>query len=156
MNDTAAGFEDWPVCGTCKRMLDRHTNGTGVSRYAHADPAVNRDHQAVPVHPSQVDQVDLRCDFCSATDPAWTVPAQTFGYAILPGHNSVGEWLACDPCADLVIRGHWTNLLRRAVEEFEKVHGPLHPAARVSMASLHRQLRNNLTGLPVRRSQAPA
>lgn len=150
-DNPAPGGPDWPVCAVCARILDRVTDPTG-SRYDHGDGEA--DHPAVPVHPSQLAAVDLRCDFCFTPDPGWTVPVENFRYGVLPDHGSLGDWLACDACAGLILRGLWSDLLRRAVAGLDERQGPT-PAAVVDQLSLlHRQLRRHLTGLPTRREGA--
>jgi hypothetical protein len=65
----------------------------------------------------------LVCTFCAATKPSWRYPAVKVdifpGAFVLPGqHLSLPqtEWLACDVCADLIVRGDRDALARRSTE----------------------------------------
>jgi hypothetical protein len=149
--DAAPGSEDWPACAVCGRILDRVTGPAGV-RYQHTDDDV--DHLPVPVASSELPHVDLRCDFCFDPDPGWAMPVRDFRMEVLPGHGSLGEWLACDPCSAAIVRGDWPGLLRRTVASMTERHGPVPAEVVDGLRGLHRQLRRNALGLPVRRERA--
>lgn len=71
---------------------------------------------------------ELRCDFCSASDPAWKCPCGDSPLAIpdrrAPGppryHYSVGAWLACEPCAQLILQARRDDLQMRACVGFRR------------------------------------
>lgn len=61
------------------------------------------------------------CDFCYRPGPAWSFMARSFTYALVLDDKaavgrSVGAWLACTPCRQLVDAGDWQGLARRAVD----------------------------------------
>jgi hypothetical protein len=57
----------------------------------------------------------VRCDFCSAAEPAWVYPAASFemhGAA----WGSSGAWTACEDCSALIEGGAWAALAKRCVD----------------------------------------
>lgn len=72
------------------------------------------------------------CDFCSTdlggSAGAWDFPARDIDYgeprvgpdSPEPIEGSIGSWLACDDCADLIRRGERGRLARRNVERLKR------------------------------------
>ena len=54
-----------------------------------------------------------KCDFCGATEVAWFYPAKNFDYMVVDGntYRSLGEWAACEACADIIERGDREGLM---------------------------------------------
>jgi putative endonuclease len=137
------------VCATCRRVLDAVTED-GELRWQHV--AVDRpaDHPAVPVLPTAI-AVRGRCDFCSADDPRWYVPARPF---LVDGvsASSSDDWAACDECEALIRANRWTALRQRVLQLLAEQHPgtSADDAERLgrSMSHLWRQLRKNITGAP--------
>lgn len=106
----------------------------------------------MPALPSEV-TVHGRCDFCSADDPAWYIPARPFMVDAGPGQSS-DDWAACDTCVELVRADRWTELRRHAVTRLVSQRPRLSPAEAdrlgAHMSRLWRQLRPNITGAPGR------
>jgi hypothetical protein len=128
------------ICAVCLRALDRRTDAFGV-RWLHTslDPAA---HTPQPV-PMPSGWTGGRCDFCSANNPSWELPARSFKMPLTTHHGSEGGWAACDTCADLIRENRWDTVLDRACEQFG-------PPARPALRVMYRRLRANVTG-PVRR-----
>jgi hypothetical protein len=154
VNITMADVEDPQptICETCDRAVDIRATADGVT-FTHTihDPD---DHPVVAV-PAPPGWSGGRCDFCSAEQPRFVLPARDFAMtdvldvpAELAGWNySKGDWAACEPCALLIQADRWTSLERRSAAEFEKSHGlPRTEEARTATRALHRKLRKNITG----------
>jgi len=62
---------------------------------------------------AQAEEVELICDFCSSTAPAWSYPAKTFDAKSTHKGRSVGDWLACDVCHRLIEAGDREKLAHR-------------------------------------------
>lgn len=114
------------ACAVCARGLHRLVDThTGEYQYVHPfdmELAETDDHPPVPVAPNEI-KMDTRCDFCFWRDPQWVIPVRDFSYnwaklGMPIGGSSVGSWAACDTCADLVNRGLWPNLVRRAADAY--------------------------------------
>ncbi len=54
-----------------------------------------------------------KCDFCGSEDVMWLYPAKDFDYIMVDGetYRSLGEWAACETCADLIERGDRDGLM---------------------------------------------
>jgi hypothetical protein len=54
-----------------------------------------------------------RCDSCYSEDFRWYYPAKNFNYSMVDGetYRSLGEWAACETCADLVEKGDREGLV---------------------------------------------
>lgn len=59
-------------------------------------------------------RIRYRCDFCLDEDVVRVLRARDF--AVAREHGSVGNWGACEPCADLIDAGDWDALATRASE----------------------------------------
>jgi hypothetical protein len=61
-----------------------------------------------------------KCDFCSPAQPAlWDYPTRTFDVVFPlgtkpPGFHSIGDWLACDECAEMIERNDIDAICRVA------------------------------------------
>jgi hypothetical protein len=86
----------------------------------------------------------LLCDFCSALDPAWRYPAQSFVAYCAPNiaGESVGDWAACDRCHILIEANDRSGLAQRSVDELIARDPEARAAAAVlyeKLAELHRE-----------------
>jgi len=140
-------MSDGRVCAVCARVLNHDTFRGWVHTLQDSQP---EDHPPVPVAPSDV-YTTARCDFCSEDNPGWTVPARTF--TALPGHNSAGDWAACDACVKHVQADRWDALVDRVISRMHRQGIPASPDA---LSRLYRKLRRNFRGAPFRTSQGPA
>ncbi len=71
------------------------------------------------------------CDFCSSPDLFYAYLAADFTAAevVIPNAgtfalNSLGAWLACRECTDLIEEEKWEELLDRSFRSFRELHGP--------------------------------
>lgn len=138
------------ICGVCGRVLD----WSPILGFFHnlMDAGEELDHVAVPVPAHEApQQVRARCDFCSGENPTWELPARDFEFDI-GGAGSIGDWAACDTCADLIRKNAWTALTKRSADWFGKNNNepPLDGPAFNRLKRMHRQLRQNITG-PIRK-----
>lgn len=72
------------------------------------------------------------CDFCSApvSDSAWDFPARDVDYGEQrtgpgldePVEGSIGAWIACDVCGELILHGQRDELARRSADRFVREH----------------------------------
>ena len=82
---------------------------------------------------------DPRCDFCNASSVAWCFPAGVFSIRV-SGKKVLwdGDWLACEECAQLILRNdrqglaarssHYTTVVREIHDNFWRVReGPPTP-----------------------------
>lgn len=133
------------VCLVCGRVLDYWT-GFGWRHGLGHDPSEADDHPPVAVSPDEAgEQLRARCDFCSADEPTFVVPARSFTHG---PSNSVGDWAACEACAVEIGRDAWNALLRRAVAAWWATHGSMDPAIETGLRGLYRSLRKHMTGPP--------
>jgi hypothetical protein len=139
------------VCATCGRVLERWVSPDGTEeqfRHSHIDQP--ETHAPVPVKPQEAASWTGRCDFCSADNPAWVLPARDFQFVQFEDDEydtgSAGGWAACDECARLIRQNAWTRLVTRAQAHYEEKHGPMHPQAALAMRVMYRNLRKNVTG----------
>lgn len=137
------------VCAVCRRVLDAVTED-GELRWQHVALDHPADHPAMPVLPTEI-AVRGRCDFCSADDPRWYVPAEPFAVDGVRAGSS-DDWAACDECEVLIRSNQWTALRRRVVRLLADHHPGFSAddAERVGRSASHlwRQLRRNITGAP--------
>ena len=56
----------------------------------------------------------MLCDFCSAPDPTWRYPAESFTVPDLAPSASKGDWAACDRCSALIEDEDVDRLILRA------------------------------------------
>jgi hypothetical protein len=157
------------ACAVCARVLssitDRVTDEPAAWQHP-ADMIINGsdDHPPVPVAFSEI-QVSSRCDFCYLGECEWLVPASDFEYGymnkLLAGvagtdFGSHGDWSACNICAEMVNRGLWSNLARRAFDAYLTVteisgreSSPEADAAvELNIRATYKQLRKHVTGSP--------
>lgn len=153
------------VCAVCGRVLERvSAEGGGhvgwVHPYTMRSGSIGEaeDHQPVPVLVTDLPFPDFRCDFCYASDPQWTLPANDFvnvdGVRDLtvpgaPEVGSTGNWAACDECADLLNRGQWSGLFRRAKDSYERRvlgGGQMDSFSANHLRRQYKELRKNVTG----------
>ena len=148
------------VCAVCGRILNAYVSPEGERSWLHIFADLPEDHPAIPVGLSDGIVPQSRCDFCSAEDPAWELPARSF---VIPGltlgpvdNGSNGNWSACDSCAQLIDRNQWTALRRRALAAWLDSTADRDTGADGGadvdrqLSQLYRLLRSNLTG-PLRR-----
>lgn len=144
-NDTGARMEF--VCAVCGRVLDYKDSDEGRVYMHTVWDANDADHRVVPVPLTENPDAIERCDFCHVDHPAWRVPVREFN--ALPGHMSTPDWLACDDCAEIINRGRWNELTRRATKAWEDRHGgPIPPEMTTSLMALYRKVRKNQMGAP--------
>ena len=70
------------------------------------------------------------CDFCSSRDLFYAYLAADFiaAEAVVPtagtfALNSLGAWVACRECTDLIEGERWEELLNRSFRTFREIHG---------------------------------
>lgn len=115
------------ICDLCKVPLNRLTfaepGGQEVNdeiTWLHAHGWNSYDHDPVPVAVDRADAVSA-CDFCAVvTEPAWVYHTERVRIRGGQTINDYGaRWMACEPCAPLVLRayetGDYTDLLKRAI-----------------------------------------
>lgn len=144
------------VCAVCGRVLERRTDlDTGEHiEWLHPFPmrmgaiGESEDHMPVPVPFDELPHPDTRCDFCYEINPQWTLPARSFTHTTpsFEAHGSAGDWAACDACADLLNRGMWSVLIRRAVKAYTERTGDPMEIAEMVIKVTYRNLRKNITG----------
>lgn len=135
------------ICAVCGRVLDYWEGPSGEGwrhSFAARDPE-ELDHEPVPVPVSQApEQLRERCDFCYTDQANWIVPTRDFSYVT---SVSVGNWAACDACAELIGRNDWNGLLRRVEEHWNAARGvPMDDLTRKILRKLYRELRKNIYG----------
>ena len=137
------------ACAVCGRVLDAVTED-GKLRWQHVALDQPTDHLAVPVLPTDI-AVRGRCDFCSADNPRWYVPARPFDVDGGPARSS-DDWAACDDCVALIRVDRWTALRQRVVRQLADHDPGISPDDAEllgrHMSHLWRQLRKNITGAP--------
>ena len=99
------------MCGTCRHMLSRQVVDGVVVGYLHSR-AADDEHDVVPVKPSVDVPPEYVCDFCGEADPGWAFRARPF---MVRGMQSMGDWLACEACRDLIVFRQRGELLDRTV-----------------------------------------
>lgn len=156
---------DMPACAVCAQPLNRIEvrNAFGVVKegWVHVGSTIDHDpadHPAVPVSRDAV-QLEGRCDFCSAPDPAWQLPVTDLGILIVEsadaevGHNSIGDWAACEECAELIRADRWDALTARSLRILVASSlelGPNRAALAQSLRELHLTVRDHVRGPMVR------
>jgi len=158
--------EPWMACRVCRRSLERLEDvrvdpATGARtvlgvKWDHTEPDRDDgvDHRAVPVPYAEIGEhnVRLRCDFClNYGDVIWELPVNDFEMPMrgLPGvtdWGSTNSWAACGACADLINRGDWPRLTRRAAESSARRHGTSVELAMVGLKPLYRMVRKHQAG----------
>lgn len=145
------------ACAVCARVLDRVVAPDRVTTtgYKHSDADLPEDHPAVPV-PYAAVNLRGRCDFCFVEHPTWQIPARRFDYDSIPDAGSADNWAACDTCAGYIAADRWTALRRYVLARYVSGEAPSKNMTiaelDTALGRLWRQLRQNITGAPVRRS----
>ena len=59
-----------------------------------------------------------KCDFCGAEGVVWLYSAKNFDYIMVDGetYRSLGEWAACEICAELIEKGDREGLVERSTD----------------------------------------
>jgi hypothetical protein len=104
------------ICAVCGYPLERAANREspnqpfGGQEWGHIRADMG-DHVVVPVDASEI-RFNQRCDFCDIENATMIVLADSFN---LPGTNSrsIGNWAACDICAEMAERKRWSQLVTR-------------------------------------------
>jgi hypothetical protein len=170
---TMRADEEWQACRVCRRSLERledvrlQPDGTrrvlGVT-WDHTQP--DRDdgvnHAAEPVPYSEIGEanVRLRCDFClQYGDVVWELPVHDFELPMrldpeITDWGSTNNWACCGECADLINRGDWPRLTRRAARSSAMrnaipLFGDQLDQLHASLKRLYREVRKHQAG-PVR------
>lgn len=94
------------------------------------------------------------CDFCGASPVRWEFPCEDFLAVETPRetHNSLGGWMACDPCAELIHEAKINQLSERALDAYFAKHPddaadlPRHTAIEIGLRGLHRAFHNHRVG----------
>jgi hypothetical protein len=128
------------ACGVCGHVLNRYT-GTFGETWIHVLDSDN-DHPAVPV-PVESIHTKFMCDFCLIESARWALPVEDYSTEV--GGENVGDWAACDVCADLLRKNDWTALTNRAIESMAKRH-PGEALSREAFNFMYGQLRQHITG----------
>ena len=91
------------------------------------------------------------CDFCSEAPTTQIYPCKNF---VIPRtqtsvfqHESVGGWVACNKCGELIDAGRWAELTDRAFTNYMKQHCVpryAHFDVREQFREIHRLFRENL------------
>lgn len=128
------------ACGVCGHVLNRYSGAFGQS-WMHILESDN-DHPPVPV---PVDSIHTKfmCDFCLAEGARWALPVEDY-LASESGEN-VGDWAACDVCADLIRSNDWNELTTRAVKAMQDRHHGAAPP-RKAFNLMYQQLRQHIIG----------
>jgi len=159
------------ACRVCRRSLERLEDVTvdpvtkkrtvhGVV-WDHTEPdrdeGVNHAVEPIPYSVLGEANVRLRCDFCLTYEGVvWELPVADFEMPMrldrtITDWGSTNAWSACGVCADLINRGDWPRLTRRAAQSSAVRNGqevPL-PALEESLKRLYREVRKHQAG-PVR------
>ncbi len=66
-----------------------------------------------------MNEEEIKCDFCSAQEPAWVYPTRNFVAYFSPPlvGESVGAWAACEVCHRLIEAGDREGLAVRSLDE---------------------------------------
>lgn len=141
-----------PICVHCRRVLDLVATEHGT-HYAHTIADSHEDHHHSPV-PTIMQAMDRRprCDFCTTDSVTHTIPARSFDMPTpdsTPTNRSIGDWAACDTCAQLVHRNQWTRLEQHVAALHHDRNGvPLTADQHRALHRVWRRLRANIVGPP--------
>jgi hypothetical protein len=95
-------------------------------------PCSERTEDKMPISNGIREQAsrEMICDFCSSRDVFYAYLAADFIAAevVVPtagtfALNSLGAWLACRECTDLIEGERWQELLDRSFRTFREIHG---------------------------------
>jgi hypothetical protein len=118
------------ACAVCKMVLTRRIEEkTGYTEFFHgpeeADGRNRANHVAVPLPLNQVPDYNARCDFCLADHAMWTLPVETYALPDGTGDKNIGDWAACDQCAEWLQEDNWEALAKHAWRGFYVRNGPI-------------------------------
>lgn len=154
---------DIMMCATCGRKLEEWIDDNNeLIGYGHYARDWRDDHVSVPIKAGTL-PVRIFCDFCRDETPlaeCWTLPAKSFDTNT--EWSSVGDWCACELCAQQIQLGSWEGLTNRAVNgsirnnsDIARLSKPqkyaIKKIMREDLVDLYRRLREHITG-PLRRS----
>lgn len=129
------------ACGVCGHVLNLYEGSFGQKTWIHVLETDN-DHPPVPV---PVDSIHTKfmCDFCLSENARWALPVED--YRSSPNGENVGDWAACDECAELLRNNDWNNLTTKAHNAMLTRH-PHPPISRSQFNALYKQLRAHIIG----------
>lgn len=104
----------WFMCRICKRRLNSRRSPDGeITEFLHTFKEDDDDHapDVVPEqemeHPSKI-----VCDFCGGEGVSFSYPCRTFSHR---GHQSIGDWAACDFCSQDIERESLQPIAERQI-----------------------------------------
>jgi hypothetical protein len=129
------------ACGVCGHVLNLYEGSFGQQTWIHVLETDN-DHPAVPV---PVDSIHTKfmCDFCLSENARWALPVED--YRSSDNGENVGDWAACDECAEMLRANDWNRLTTKALKAMRARH-PEGPIKRSSFDALYNQLRQHIIG----------
>lgn len=115
-------------CAVCGFALHPYARDGEVIAYLHHAAELsgeeNPDHIAIPVSASQLQNPNLKCDFCSSLNPRWVyfttefeikfVNPETHDEFDTSGRSDSG-WAACEKCAEYVENRDIPGLVTRVM-----------------------------------------
>lgn len=130
------------ACGVCGHVLNLYTGTFGQETWIHVLDSDN-DHPPVPV---PVDSIHTKfmCDFCLSENARWALPVED--YQSSDKGQNVGDWAACDECAEMLRAGDWNKLTTKAVKAMRARHPAEGPIKRSAFEALYSQLRAHIIG----------
>lgn len=157
---------EWMVCGVCGRVLEKFDEvdkrSHRIVQYRWQHPAdvlkAGEDHEPEPVMRKDMDpaRIHERCDFCLAFDPSWVLPVDNFQEPFSTSVNRTGDtmimshsdWTACEDCAELIRRGYWDRLTKRAMKAYKDRNHLEHVPDQIelTMRVLYREVSRHVTG----------
>lgn len=149
------------ACAVCSEPLAPVADPSGhVRQWLHlADfpGGPGTDHLAVPADRGDLESTALVCDFCTAANPTWVLPADAFvvseANAWMPGRNMSADWSCCAPCAKALRRGNWAMVTERTIRALGAKYRIDSSSQQFtdSLKALHAQVREYQRG-PVRKA----
>jgi len=155
------------ACRVCRRSLERledvtvdpatkarTVNGV-VWDHTEPDRADGVNHPADPIPYTELGEhnVRLRCDFCLGYDNVvWELPVNDFEMPMkypnptVTDWGSTNNWSACAECADLLNRGDWPGLTRRAARSSALRNNLPVEAVMEGLKRLYREVRKHQAG----------
>ena len=130
------------ACGVCGHVLNHYSGPLG-DRWIHT-LETDDDHIPVPV-PVESINTTIMCDFCLTPNARWALPVED--YEASEHDSNVGDWAACDECAEFLRNNDWDGVTTRAMQAMRTRRGAI-PSRRV-FNEMYGQLRKHVTG-PVR------
>lgn len=114
MSDPEGNF----VCSVCLTALDFDAVSQewihSLANEAYTSGVTGHEPRPVPL--ANVHEHRLRCDFCFAPHPTWTVPCDDFDSSTGDA-GSLGPWAACDTCHLLIEANDCKKLVHRVLRE---------------------------------------